>query len=156
MDTKLAVTLIYLDICCFNRPFDDQSQLLVRLQTEAKLDIQQSVREGKIALVWSAVLDLENTANADIERSKVINGWKPLAVIDMEVTPQIESLAEEFASIGAKPMDALHVASAITAGATFLLTTDKQLLKKMVVEPRICVIDPVDFIKTQQDTSHEN
>ena len=74
----------------------------------------------------------------------------------MEVTPQIESLAEEFASIGVKPMDALHVASAITAGATFLLTTDKQLLKKMVVEPRICVIDPVDFIKAQQDTSHEN
>ena len=156
MDTKLAVTLIYLDICCFNRPFDDQSQLLVRLQTEAKLDIQQSVREGKIALVWSAVLDLENTANADIERSKVINGWKPLAVIDMEVTPQIESLAEEFASIGVKPMDALHVASAITAGATFLLTTDKQLLKKMAVEPRVRVIDPVDFIKTQQDKNHEN
>jgi predicted nucleic acid-binding protein len=28
---------LYLDLCCFNRPFDDQSQLLVRLQTEAKL-----------------------------------------------------------------------------------------------------------------------
>lgn len=156
MDTKLEVTLIYLDICCFNRPFDDQGQLLVRLQTEAKLDIQQSVREGKLALVWSAVLDLENTANADIERSKTIEGWKPLAVIDMDVTPQIESLADEFAGMGVKPMDALHVASAIAAGATYLLTTDKQLLKKMAVEPRVRVIDPVDFIKTQQDNNHEN
>lgn len=156
MDTKPEVTLIYLDICCFNRPFDDQGQLLVRLQTEAKLDIQQSVREEKLALVWSAVLDLENTANADIERSKAIEGWKPLAVIDMDATPQIESLAEEFASIGVKPMDALHVASAVAAGATYLLTTDKQLLKKMAVEPRVRVIDPVDFIKTQQDKNHEN
>jgi hypothetical protein len=73
--------LIYLDICCFNRPFDDQSQLLVRLQTEAKLDIQQSIREGKLALAWSAVLDLENIANADSERSKAIEGWKSLAVL---------------------------------------------------------------------------
>lgn len=32
--------LIYLDICCFNRPFDDQSDLIVRLQTEAKLHVQ--------------------------------------------------------------------------------------------------------------------
>ena len=156
MDINPEVTLIYLDICCFNRPFDDQSQLLVRLQTEAKLDIQQSVREGKLALVWSAVLDLENTANPDIERSKVINGWKPLAIIDIEPTPQVESLAEEFSSMGVKPMDALHAASAIVAGATYLITTDKQLLKKTVVEPRICVIDPVDFIKTQQEKLHEN
>ena len=34
--TKLK---LYLDNCCFNRPFDDQSQLLVRLETEAKLFI---------------------------------------------------------------------------------------------------------------------
>ncbi len=27
---------LYLDNCCFNRPFDDPSQLLVRLETEAK------------------------------------------------------------------------------------------------------------------------
>jgi predicted nucleic acid-binding protein len=45
-------------------------------------------------------------------------------------------------------MDALHVASAIAAGATYLLTTEKQLLKKMAVEPRVRVIDPVDFIKS--------
>jgi hypothetical protein len=37
---------IYLDICCFNRPFDDQTQLLVRLQTEAKLAVQDAIRTG--------------------------------------------------------------------------------------------------------------
>ena len=147
--------LIYLDSCCFNRPFDDQSQLLVRLQTEAELDIQQSIREGKLALAWSAVLDLENIANADSERSKAIEGWKSLAVIDMDANPQIEALAEEIAGIGVKPMDALHVASAITAGSAYLLTTDKQLLRKMAVDPRVRVIDPVDFIRTQQDNNHE-
>ena len=30
---------VYLDNCVFNRPFDDQSQLLISLQTQAKLAI---------------------------------------------------------------------------------------------------------------------
>jgi hypothetical protein len=55
--------LIYLDICCFNRPFDQQSQTLVRLQTEAKLAVQRGMRDGQPRLAWSAVLDLENAGN---------------------------------------------------------------------------------------------
>lgn len=55
--------LIYIDICCFNRPFDDQSQLMVRLQTEAKLYVQEMIRRGDYKLAWSAVIDLENNAN---------------------------------------------------------------------------------------------
>jgi hypothetical protein len=51
----------YLDLCCFNRPYDDQSQVRVRLETEAKLSLQDKVRSGECTLVWSAVLDLENS-----------------------------------------------------------------------------------------------
>lgn len=40
------MALIYLDICCFNRPFDDQTHLLIRLQTEAKLAVQDAIRAG--------------------------------------------------------------------------------------------------------------
>ena len=46
------MALIYLDICCFNRPFDDQTQLLIRLQTEAKLAVQDAIRTGTHQLVW--------------------------------------------------------------------------------------------------------
>ena len=59
---------VYLDLCCFNRPFDDQSQLLVRLQTEAKLAIQESIRSRSHTLIWSAILDLENIEIPDSER----------------------------------------------------------------------------------------
>jgi hypothetical protein len=41
---------VYLDNCCFNRPFDDQSSLTVRLETEAKLAIQEMIREGHLSL----------------------------------------------------------------------------------------------------------
>jgi len=41
---------IYLDICSYNRPFDIQAQLRIRMETEAKLFIQANVREGFFSL----------------------------------------------------------------------------------------------------------
>lgn len=34
-----------MDNCCFNRPFDDQSQIRIRLESEAKLKIQDDIIE---------------------------------------------------------------------------------------------------------------
>ncbi|NCA91345.1 MAG: PIN domain-containing protein [Gammaproteobacteria bacterium] len=147
---------IYLDICCFNRPFDDQSQLLIRIQTEAKLFIQESIRQGVYSLAWSAILDLENIANPDMERRDAIQAWRSLASVDVNTSPRVESLAEEFAAKGVQPMDALHVASAIEAGATWFLTTDRALMRKMKRESRVIVADPVDFIRTLQEANDEN
>ena len=39
---------IYLDNCCYNRPYDDQTQLRIELETKAKLFIQQQIIEDKI------------------------------------------------------------------------------------------------------------
>ena len=47
---------VYLDNCCYNRPFDDQTQLKVRLETEAKLFVQQLMRAGAVEYVWSDML----------------------------------------------------------------------------------------------------
>jgi len=55
----MLIMLIDLDTCCFNRPFDDQTQTRIRFETEAKLELQQRIREKKIGLVWSYVLDFE-------------------------------------------------------------------------------------------------
>ena len=32
---------IYLDNCCYNRPYDDQTYIRIHLETEAKLHIQE-------------------------------------------------------------------------------------------------------------------
>ncbi len=39
---------IYLDNCCFNRPYDDQDQIKIRLESEAKLEIQARIKKGEI------------------------------------------------------------------------------------------------------------
>ena len=51
---------LYLDNCAFNRPFDDQSHIRIRLEAEAKLYIQERIQEGKAERVWSYILDIEN------------------------------------------------------------------------------------------------
>jgi len=48
---------IYLDMCCFNRPYDDQGPARIRLETEAKVLLQQKVKDAECDLVWSAALD---------------------------------------------------------------------------------------------------
>lgn len=39
--------LLYLDNCCFNRPYDDQSHTQIFLETQAKLHIQESILTGQ-------------------------------------------------------------------------------------------------------------
>ncbi len=48
---------IYLDNCALNRPFDDQGQVRVRLEAEAKLYIQEQIRAGLLDVLWSYMLD---------------------------------------------------------------------------------------------------
>lgn len=54
---------IYLDNCCFNRPFDDQAQIRIMLEAEAKLKIQDDILQKKFELAWSYILEAENRAN---------------------------------------------------------------------------------------------
>ncbi len=147
---------IYLDICCFNRPFDNQSDLIVRLQTEAKLHVQEMIRAGVLDLVWSAIMDIENSANPDLNRKVAVADWQQLADVDVSVSAPVEKVAETLALIGVKPMDALHVACAIEAHAEYFLTTDKALLRKMAKHDSIRVVDPVDFIHALKDTNNED
>ena len=61
---------IYLDNCCFNRPFDNQSSIRVKLETDAKLYVQLMIRTGKIELAWSYIIDFERHAK-DIDGFRV-------------------------------------------------------------------------------------
>ena len=50
---------VYLDNCCYNRPYDDQSYMRIHLETQAKLYIQEMIKEKKIELVNSYMLEYE-------------------------------------------------------------------------------------------------
>jgi predicted nucleic acid-binding protein len=136
---------LYLDNCCFNRPYDDQSYLVIRLETEAKLYIQQEILNETFELVWSYILDFENSVNPYLNRRQAISEWKNIAVLDVDVSEEIVERGKEIMQKGIKKKDALHIASAIQAKCDFFLTTDKKLLNSNFGE--ITVINPLEFIK---------
>ena len=137
--------LLYLDNCCFNRPFDDQSQISVKLETEAKLSIQEQIVDGEHDLVWSYILEFENNQNPNLERQFSIREWKTVSRHNVIATDTIVRNAEKYVSLGLKPKDALHVACAVSAGAQVFLTTDKGIISKMISD--IVIMNPIDFVR---------
>lgn len=138
---------LYLDNCCFNRPFDDQSQIRIRLESEAKLEIQEEIRAGKVQLIWSYILDYENNKNPYQERKERIKGWKRYAIEDMEESSEVIETARELNEKGFHKIDSLHIACAIIAKCEYFLTTDDQILKRARLLNNIKINDPIGFIK---------
>jgi len=136
---------VYLDNCCFNRPYDNQNSLLVLLETEAKLFIQNLIHSEKLILVWSFVLEYENAANPFDERKRSIAVWKKLSAIDCNLCDEIANIARDLMRIGLRQKDASHIACAIYADADYFITTDKKILNKPVQD--INLIDPIDFVR---------
>jgi predicted nucleic acid-binding protein len=138
---------IYLDNCCFNRPYDNQRNIKIKLEAEAKLYIQQLIRSSKLQLVWSNVLDYENLQNPFEERKLRISSWKKFAINDIEENTEIIKKAIRLNEIGLRKMDALHVSCAIQGQCSYFITTDKGILKKSHVIEEVKITDPIFFIK---------
>ena len=135
---------IYLDNCCFNRPYDDQTQDIIMLETAAKMLIQKMVYEQRVRLVWSYVLKYEVSRTPDPLRHREIAKWRKLSVEFITESPEIMNLAEEIEQTGIKPYDALHVACAITANCDYFISVDKRLLKYK--NTKIILYNPLQFI----------
>jgi predicted nucleic acid-binding protein len=135
---------LYLDNCCFNRPFDNQKQLKIKLETEAKLFIQHEILIGKHELVWSYILEFENNQNPYRDRREAIQDWKSLANMLCVESDKIIEFAETLFNKGIKVKDALHIACAVDSKADFFITTDKGLLNKHISE--INIVNPLTII----------
>jgi hypothetical protein len=90
---------IYLDNCCYNRPFDDQNDIVVRIEAEAKLFIQQKVKEKSLELIWSFVLDYENSRNPFEDKRERISLWRDLSSEDCTLSKFIKNKAKELVTI---------------------------------------------------------
>jgi predicted nucleic acid-binding protein len=141
---------IYLDNCCFNRPFDSQSQARIRLETEAKLRIQERVVLGELELVWSYMLDYESSVNPFEERRTAIELWRELAIVDVAETPALLENARFLTALGLRSKDAIHVACAVEAECEYFVTTDDSLLKKLSRYTRILAVDPTAFVRSTE------
>jgi len=116
------------------------------LETEAKLVIQDRIKNGIYALAWSYILDYENSENPFPERKETIDSWRRFASTDTDESEQILQIAERLSKMGVKAKDALHVACAVIQECDYFITTDNFLIKKLTKFESITVVNPVDFI----------
>lgn len=139
---------IYLDNCSYNRPYDDQTQIRIHLETEAKLHIQEMIKNGEFELVTSYVLDYENSKNRFLHKRQAISEFinaNESYYVSEDKAREVMEIASEIRENGVKGMDALHVACAIMAGCDFFITTDDRLLKYLSQE--IQIVTPGEFIR---------
>ena len=139
---------IYLDNCCYNRPYDDQSQIRISLEAQAKLYIQEQIKDDNLELVSSYTLSYEVSRNPYEMKRNAINQFLEDNVslyIDESYEKEVHEKAMRIMETGIKSADAHHAASAIVAKCDYLVTTDDRLLKYVTDE--IKIVDPPEFIK---------
>jgi predicted nucleic-acid-binding protein len=135
---------IYLDNCCFNRPYDDQNAPKIQFETQAKLFIQGLILNKEVELVWSYILKYENSRNIFESKKSAISQWEALSSQFVGASPNIVFLAEQIVATGIKAFDALHIACAIVAGCDYCITVDKRMEKYN--DNRIVMCNPMTFL----------
>ncbi len=143
---------IYLDMCSLQRPFDDKSQLRVLVEAEAVLGILALCESGQAELVASDALIFETDANPDPVRRDFAAQAIAKAAQFVVANEQVKAKALSYTAAGVKPLDALHLASAIEAQVDFFCTCDDRLLKKgrVLVVPPTKVVSPLELISELQ------
>lgn len=142
---------VYLDNCCYNRPYDDQTQIRIHLETEAKLYIQEMIKLGKVDLVTSYILEYENSKNRFSHKKQAISDFMNAYesyYVGVEHAEQAVNIAEDITPTGVKNMDALHVACAVLAECDYFVTTDDRLLKYQT--DKIQIVAPEEFIRRME------
>ncbi len=146
---------IYFDNCCYNRPYDDQSQIRISLEAQAKIFIQNSIKLGKIELATSYILVYENNRNPHYDNririGNFINNFTSVFV-DIDQVDEVISMAAEIMKSGLKEMDASHIACAIKAECDYFLTTDDRVLKYH--SDKMKILNPIEFLKVLEVTQN--
>lgn len=127
---RVGAFLIYLDVCCLNRPFDNQAQERVHLESEAVIMILARCQSREWLLLGSEAIDAEIAQTPNPDRQQRLRILASLAMTKVIVNEQVKERARKLVQMEFKPYDALHIACAEVGNANILLTTDDRLLRK--------------------------
>jgi len=144
---------IYLDNCCYGRPFDNLSQERVRDEASAKRYIQALVKYDSVEL-HTSFMSLHEMYEIPFDNNRehilgFVNEYSSLHISNARES-EVIPLAEEIMQTGIKRKDATHIACAIIAGSDCFITTDKRVLNYKT--DKIKIMNPIDFVKLWEGT----
>ena len=146
---------IYLDVSCLNRPFDDQSQARVRLETEAITIILEECELGDWQQVSSQMANMEIAAMPDADRRARVRLLLPDDEDVLELNSDIFARGKTLETFGFKAADAVHVAASEALEADVFLSCDDRLCRlatRRRADLKVKVANPLEWLK---ETGHE-
>lgn len=149
MKLEAVLVLLYLDVCCLNRPFDDQTQPRIRKETQAILAALAKVAAGVHRLCDSPALHAENDQNTDSNRQNKVRELLNQATAMAAFTPEADARSRMLEGRGFRPLDAIHLACAEAEQCDRFVTCDKQLLRvarRHAGIMRVAVVDPLALV----------
>ena len=138
---------IYLDVCTLCRPFDNQSMMRIRLETDAYYLILKSIEDRTFEIIVSPVHFKEIGAIEDIyertELTVLLNKYGKKPSFQLK---KIKKRTEDLYSLNLGIADAVHVAFAETS-VDYFITCDDKLLKKVrkLKSINMEAVNPVNF-----------
>jgi predicted nucleic acid-binding protein len=144
------MTKVYLDNCVLNRPFDDQSQERIRLETEAIILLLSRLERKEMTWLGSQALEIEVDRTPDVEQQSRLKRVVEFVDLTVEVGEKELKRANELQKMGFFGFDAVHLACAESGKADVFLTTDDRLLKltkRVAKKLNVRVENPLDWMK---------
>ncbi len=138
---------VYMDCCCYNRPFDDQTQDRVFLEAEAIISILKRCQSDDYKLYTSDALEFEILNISNMEKRCKVAELSKIANCKLADNEQSAIIANELQKNGIKWLDSVHLSVAIANNVdVFLTTDDKLILRANNLGLKIKVINPLKWV----------
>lgn len=140
---------IYLDMCCLQRPMDDQTHLHIHMEAEAILCVLAWCEAGNAELLGSVALNYEADHNPHPVRKAFAQETLLKTNLIIEASDSVEQRARVYCAHGIKVLDALHLACAVEAQANYFCTCDDRFFRraKQVETGQTLVVSPLELIE---------
>ena len=139
---------LYLDNCCYNRPFDDLEQEKINLEANAIENIFRKHINKEVEIYKSMAIDFEiSRIKSDNKRRQVEDLYDAMELTEIDYSDEIKKRAIELRQYNIKDMDSLHLSFAENKNADYFITTDRLLINASKrANLKIKVINPIEFI----------
>lgn len=151
---------IYFDMNIYNRIFDDQTQMRIKFESMAIDILFELVEKKKYKLMWSFILEYENSRNPFMERKLNIKLISTLCKVTIKPNDNIKLIAKDIVkNSNTKDKDALHLAAAVDGECKYFITCDDKFIKtvernreslKDTIQ-EIKLYNPIDFLRKEMD-----
>jgi predicted nucleic acid-binding protein len=135
-------------MCALKRPFDDQTQSRILIETAAVNRVLDATTNGLLTLCNSAASVAENRRNPNKQRRERVDALLAWVGMPASATKQVFAQAEELTEQAFRDMDALHLAFAEESKADYFVTVDDDVLaQSRRTSLNVKVVDVIELVK---------